>query len=301
VSVAEGFHLDVGDGHQVWFETQGSPEGKPAVFLHGGPGSGCNPYQHALFDPAIHYAVFVDQRGAGRSLPHGKRRANTTAHLIEDLERVRHHLQIERWLVVGGSWGATLALAYAMAHPFCVTGIVLRATFLGTATELEWAFEVALPAFHPDLHAQLKALAPDGLNALWQRILDPDPTIHAPAARAFSAAERAMSTLVTVPSEPNAPLPATAFMEAHYFLNNCFLAQDELMRRAPSLAGIPGIIVQARLDLLCPPITSSNLAAAWPDARLVMVEEAGHSLSHPAVFEAVRDGITELMSDQENP
>jgi proline iminopeptidase len=266
VRVAEGFHLDVGDGHQVWFETQGSPEGKPAVFLHGGPGSGCNPYQHALFDPAIHYAVFVDQRGAGRSLPHGKRHANTTAHLVEDLERVRHHLQIERWLVVGGSWGATLALAYAMAHPFCVTGIVLRATFLGTATELEWAFEVALPAFHPDLHAQLKALAPDGLSALWQRILDPDPAIHAPAARAFGAA-----------------------------------AQDELMRRAPSLAGIPGIIVQARLDLLCPPITSSNLVAEWPDARLVMVEEAGHSLSHPAVFEAVRDGITELMSDQENP
>ena len=145
-----GDYLNVGDGHQIWVQTIGPEDGIPAVFLHGGPGSGCNTSQHALFDPKRHRAIFIDQRGAGRSLPHGERRANTTAHLISDLEQVRRHLSIERWLVVGGSWGATLALAYAMAHPSCVTGLVLRATFLGTKAELEWAFEIGLGAFHPD-------------------------------------------------------------------------------------------------------------------------------------------------------
>lgn len=294
MSDAKGFHLDVGDGHQIWVETIGSPQGTPAVYLHGGPGSGCNPSQHILFDPDQHYAVFIDQRGAGRSRPHGMRQANTTAHLVEDIERVRQHFQIERWLVAGGSWGATLALAYAIAHPSRVTGVVLRATFLGTRAELDWAFETALPTFHPHLYDQIKALAPNGLTQLWHRILDPDPAVHAPAARAFGAAERAMSTLIPTAADPKAPLPATAFMEAHYFANDCFLAQGALLQGASKLAGIPGIVVQARLDLLCPPVTSSALTAAWPNAHLVMVEGAGHALHHPPIFDAVRAAITEL-------
>ncbi|MEP2028241.1 MAG: alpha/beta fold hydrolase [Paracoccaceae bacterium] len=289
-----GFHLEVGEGHAIWVESIGPTGGVPALFLHGGPGSGCNPSQRTLFDPARHRAVFVDQRGAGRSLPHGEHRANTTAHLIDDLECVRTHLGIERWLVVGGSWGATLALAYANAHPKRVSGMVLRATFLGTKAELEWAFDTALVSFQPELHARLMAQAPDGLTSLWRRILDPDPLVHAPAARAFANAERAMSELVPPEISPDAPLSTTAFMEAHYFLNDCFLAPDELLKRAPEIGHIPGIVVQARLDLLCPPRTASRLVAEWPRSRLVLVEAAGHSLGHSAVFEAVRAGIAEL-------
>ena len=289
-----GAYLDVGDGHRIWVQTVGPDDGIPAVFLHGGPGSGCNPSQHALFDPTRHRAVFVDQRGSGRSLPHGARHANTTADLVADLERVRLHLGIDRWLVVGGSWGATLALAYAIAHPDRVTGIVLRATFLGTVPELEWAFQTGLAAFHPDLFAALRAHTSEGLQSLWQKILDPDPQVHAPAARAFAQAERAMSELHPSAPKRDAPLSPTAFMEAHYFANDCFLPPDALLRGAPALGGIPGIIVQARLDLLCPPVTAHRLFAKWPGARLVMVEGAGHTLGHRPVFDAVRAAIAEL-------
>ena len=301
MNTQQGAYLDVGDGHQIWVEIQGPSDGVPAVFLHGGPGSGCNRSQHALFDPTQHFAIFVDQRGAGRSRPHGERHANTTPHLIDDLEFVRRHFSIERWLLVGGSWGATLALAYAMAHPSRVSGIVLRATFLGTQSELEWAFNAALPAFQPDLHAQLLPYMPDGLTSLWPLVLDPDPAVHTPAARAFGSAERAMSSLIPAQPNPNVPLAASAFMEAHYFQNDCFLTPDALMQGAASLGNIPGIVVQARLDLLCPPSTSSALVKAWPGARLEMVEGAGHTLGHPAVFEAVREGINELIGSVNRP
>ncbi len=266
----------------------------PAVFLHGGPGSGCNASQHKLFDPAHHFAVFVDQRGAGKSRPHGARHANTTAHLIADLELVRQHLGIDHWLLVGGSWGATLALAYAIAHPAHVTGLVLRATFLGTKSELEWAFDIGLARFYPDLHRALWQEAPDGLSSLWKRVLDPDKSVYMPAARAFGTAERAMSQLVPPTVKSEGPLGATPFMESHYFLNDCFLAPNELITGAPSLGDIPGIVVQARYDLLCPPATASALVAAWPGARLELVEAAGHSLNHAAVFTAVRAAILEL-------
>ncbi len=292
--MTDGAYIDVVDGHQIWVHTVDPDDGVPAVFLHGGPGSGCNPSHHGLFDPVLHRAVFVDQRGAGRSLPHGERRANSTEHLIRDLEQVRAHLGIERWLVVGGSWGATLALAYAIAHASRISGLVLRATFLGTRTELEWAFETGLNAFHPDLGAQLHAEAPDGLHSLWRRILDPDPAVHTSAARAFAQAERAMSQLHPPAHNPGAPLSATAFMEAHYFANDCFLTPDELMSGAPALAGIPGIVVQAGLDLLCPPVTATSLVATWPDAQLVRVEGQGHTLDHKPVFAAVRDAILTL-------
>ncbi|MEO9572955.1 MAG: alpha/beta fold hydrolase [Roseobacter sp.] len=289
-----GFHLEVSDGHKIWVETKGSPNGVPALFLHGGPGSGCNASQQALFDPEINYAIFVDQRGAGRSLPHAERHANTTKHLIDDLEAVRSHLCIDHWLVIGGSWGATLGLAYAISHPARVTGMILRATFLGTEAELKWAFCTALESFHPNLYSKLLHEMPDGLKSLWCRILDPDPKVYTTAARTFSVAERAMSELVAPSPKWDGPLAATAFMEAHYFLNDCFLKPDELLSGATGLAGIPGIVIHARYDLLCPPKTASSLVAAWPGSRLLLIEGAGHSLGHAAVFEAVRDSILEL-------
>lgn len=291
-----GFHLEVGDGHRLWVSDEGDPQGVPVVFLHGGPGSGCGPRARDLFDPARHRVIFIDQRGAGQSLPARGRHANTTAHLITDIETVRRHFGIESWMVVGGSWGATLALAYVQTHPGRVTALALRATFLGTEEELDWAFCRVLSAFRPDLHRALfGASGQASLPRLWRRILDPDPAIHSPAARAFYRAERALSDLTPQPALPDdAPLPATPFMEAHYFLNRCFLPENALLKGADRLAGIPGIMVQGRLDLLCPPSTSARLAACWPGSRVVMVEGAGHAMDNPAILAALRQAISDL-------
>jgi len=299
----EGFHLDVGDGHRIWVQPWGDPSATPVLFLHGGPGSGCNAGQRRLFDPARHRVIFVDQRGAGRSLPLRARHSNTTQDLLDDFERVREYLGIAQWLVVGGSWGATLALAYAQAHPARVLGLVLRAVFLGTRAEIDWAFGTALATFHPLLHeGLLDQLHPrervDPLPALWRRILDPDPGVHVPIALAWFHVERALSELVppatALPLPLDGPLPATPFMEAHYFLNDCFLLPGALIDGAKQLASLPGIIVQARYDLLCPPATAYRLAAHWPGAQMTVVEAAGHSISHPGVAEAVRGAVLTL-------
>jgi len=304
---AGGFHLDVGAGHRVWVETQGDAGGMPCVYLHGGPGSGCQPSQRALFDPDRSFAVFCDQRGAGRSTPPGGRHANKTDDLVADLEQVREALGIARWLVVGGSWGATLGLAYAEAHPERVIGLVLRAVFLGTRAELDRAFGAGMRQFHPQLHADFLALlAPeerdDPLPAYWRRILSDDESVSRPAALAWHDAERVLSELrpaalrMSSPDDWPAgrPLPRTPFMEAHYFSHECFLAPGALLNGADRLAGVPGIIVQGRYDLLCPPDTSEALVRRWPEARVVMVEAAGHALSEPGVAEAVKSAIAEF-------
>src|SRR3954470_9256908 len=248
--------LPVGDGHEIYVEAVGRADGIPAVYLHGGPGSGCQPDHRRLFDPERFYAVLFDQRGAGRSRPKDGREANTLPHLIADMEIMRSRLGIPRWMVVGGSWGATLALAYAQAHPARVSGIVLRATFLGTREELEGAFLDALPRFYPDLSADFRAVLPpqereQPLDAYWRRILDPDPGVHGPAARAWHDTERILSehapgraSLNPKPLNPTRPLPATPFMEAHYFQNDCFMRPGQLLAEAGKLNGIPGIIVQ---------------------------------------------------------
>ena len=302
--VVQEFHLDVGDGHAIRVETWGRAGGIPVLFLHGGPGSGCNPGQRVLFDPDLHLAIFVDQRGAGRSLPHRARHANTTDHLVADLERVRSHLGIAAWFVTGGSWGATLALAYAQAHPGRVRGMVLRAVFLGTRAELDAAFGPRLRCFHPALHQALIDATPDALRddplaAIWTRILDPDPAVHRPAAFLWSDIERAMSELrpahvAVQPVTDDRPLPSTPFMEAHYFLNDSFMAAGQLLSGVDRLADIPAVLVQGRYDLLCPPETTAALAARWPAARIEMVEGAGHAMSDPGVAAAMAGAIRDL-------
>jgi proline iminopeptidase len=300
--------LPVGDGHEIYVETVGRADGIAAVYLHGGPGSGCQPDHRRLFDPERFNAVLFDQRGAGRSRPKGGREANTLPHLIADMERIRSHLGIARWMLVGGSWGATLALAYAQAYPARVSGIVLRAAFLGTRAELDHAFLQNLPRFHPGLNEDFLSLLPQDergrpLDAYWRRILDPDAAVHGPAARAWHDTERILSEyapsrtrldLASLNSER--PLPATPFMEAHYFANDCFMTPDQLMTEAGKLHGIAGIIVQGRYDLLCPPSTSHALAAAWPDAEVRFVEGAGHSLYDPGVRDAVMKAIADMAS-----
>jgi proline iminopeptidase len=300
--------LAVGDGHEIYVETVGRAGGIPAVYLHGGPGSGCQPDHRRLYDPERFHAVLFDQRGAGRSRPKGSREHNTLSHLISDMEIIREKFAIPRWMVVGGSWGATLALAYAQAHPDRVTGIVLRATFLGTRAELEGAFLDALPRFYPDLSDDFLKVLPrkeraNPLDAYWGRILDSDPAVHGPAARAWHDTERVLSEhapghLRLDPNSLNSTrtLPATPFMEAHYFQNECFMRPGQLMADAKKLDRIPGMIVQGRYDLLCPPATSHTLNAAWPDSEIRTVEGAGHSLYDPGVRDAVMKAIADLAS-----
>jgi proline iminopeptidase len=300
--------LAVGDGHELYVESVGRADGIPAVYLHGGPGSGCQPDHRRLFDPDRFCAVLFDQRGCGRSRPKGSREHNTTQRLIADMEMIREKFDFARWMVVGGSWGATLALAYAEAHPERVCGIVLRATFLGTRAEVETAFTARLSQFYPALHEDFLSVLPAGergepIAAYWRRILDADPAAHCPAARAWHDTERVLSehkparTRIDLASlNSSRPLPATPFMEAHYFVNDCFMTEDQLLRDTDKLAGIPGIIIQGRYDLLCPPETSQALAKLWPDSEIRIVEEAGHSLYDPGVRDAVMRAIADIAS-----
>lgn len=300
--------LDVGDGHELYLESVGRADGIPAIYLHGGPGSGCQPDHRRLFDPERMHAVLFDQRGCGRSRPKGSREHNTTAHLIVDMEKIREKFGFDRWMVVGGSWGATLALAYAQAHPERVSGIALRATFLGTRAEVEIAFTSRLAQFYPALHEDFLSVLPPTerarpVEAYYRRILDADPAVHGPASRAWHDTERALSehkpakTRIDVASlNVWRTLPATPFMEAHYFVNNSFMSEDQLLRNAGRLEGIPGVIVQGRYDLLCPPETSQRLAKIWPSSEIRIVEEAGHSLYDAGVRDAVMKSIADLAS-----
>lgn len=300
--------LDVGDGHELYVESVGRTDGIPAIYLHGGPGSGCQLDHRRLFDPERMHAVLFDQRGCGRSRPKGSREHNTTAHLIADMEKIREKFGFDRWIVVGGSWGATLALAYAQAHPERVSGIALRATFLGTREEVVTAFTSRLALFYPALHEDfLSVLSPEEraqpVDAYYRRILDADPAVHGPASRAWHDTERALSehkaakTRIELASlNVWRTLPATPFMEAHYFVNNSFMSEDQLLRNAGRLEGISGIIVQGRYDLLCPPETSARLAKVWPGSEIRIVEEAGHSLYDAGVRDAVMKSIADLAS-----
>ena len=300
--------LAVGDGHGIYVESVGCAEGIPAVYLHGGPGSGCQVDHRRLFDPERFHAVLFDQRGAGKSRPKGGREHNTLTHLIADMEMIREKFGFARWMVVGGSWGATLALAYSQAHPDRVSGLVLRATFLGTRKEIEDAFCDALPRFNPALYEDFLDVLPEDerrapLDNYWRRILDADPARHARAARAWHDTERILSehtpsrTRLERPSiNTSGALPMTPFMEAHYFANDCFMRPDQLLEDTGKLAGIPGIIVQGRYDLLCPPATSHALAARWKDSEMRMVEGAGHTLYDPGVRDAVMRAIADMAS-----
>jgi proline iminopeptidase len=292
----------VGDGHWIYVEEVGLKGGRPCVFLHGGPGSGSQHGHRALFDPGRDHAFLIDQRGAGRSHPYLSRVANTTQHLVADIEMIREHFGIAKWLVVGGSWGSTLGLAYAQAHPERVTGIVLRAIFLGTDAEVQWAFVDGPQKLRPAQFAAFRDWLPeheraDPLAAYIRRLNDADPTIHAPAAHMWNAFERVLSEVrladATLPAEfsNEARLPPTAIFEAHYIRNHFFLGPNQLLADAHRLQGIPGRLIQGRHDILCPPENAQALAKAWADAKLEILEDAGHAMSEPGVMHAMRKAI----------
>lgn len=297
--------LDVGDGHWIYVEQVGNPQGIPALFLHGGPGSGSQHSHRNLFDPERYHAILFDQRGAGRSHPYLSTHANTTPHLVADIERIRQHLGIDRWLVVGGSWGSTLALAYAEAHPSRVAGLVLRAVFLGTPHEVEWAFSTCPQQIRPDLYDAFVRFLPndertDPVRAYLTRLTDPDPAVHKPAAHVWNAYERALSELnpahASLPEsfDEAARLPPTPIMEAHYIKSNFFLEPGALLAGAEKLRGIPGVIVQGRYDLLCPPQSAHELVKRWPDCRLEIMPAAGHAMTEHGIFNAMRMAVDEL-------
>lgn len=297
--------LDVGDGHWLYVEEVGTRGGVPAVFLHGGPGSGSQHAHRTLFDMDRHHAVLFDQRGAGRSHPYLSRDANTTAHLVDDLEKIRAHFAFEKWLVVGGSWGSTLALAYAQAHPERVLGLVLRAVFLGTKEEVAWAFVDGPKRFRPDLWDAFVSFLPEDerarpVSSYVERLLAAARETYAPAAHVWGAYERVLSEIepqqVALPTSfpCDARVPPTAIMEAHYINNDFFLAPGQLLDNCSRLAGIPGVIVQGRYDLLCPPTAAYQVAQRWRDCRLQLVETAGHSWSDTGVADAMRAAIRKL-------
>jgi proline iminopeptidase len=284
--------LEVDSIHTLYWEACGRTGGMPVVFLHGGPGGGCLPHHRRYFDPAYWRIVLVDQRGAGRSTPVAELAGNTTQALVADLERLRTHLRIEKWLVFGGSWGSTLALAYAQAHVERCLGLVLRGIFLARPAEIDWfmhgmrnVFPEAWRAFSGFLPEHERA---DLLGSYYRRLTDPDPAVHLPAAHAWDRYEGACSTLL--PGHDPAPkfdgdaaALAIARIEAHYFVHGAFLADTPLLAGMDRIRHLPCTIVQGRYDVVCPPVTADALARAWPEAEYVIVPDAGHSVREPGI------------------
>jgi proline iminopeptidase len=290
--------LDVGDGQRIHWELVGHPHGKPAVFLHGGPGGGLVPDHRRVFDPAAYNVLLFDQRGCGLSTPNaGEHSAdlstNTTGHLVADIERLREMLGVERWLVFGGSWGSTLGLAYAEAHSARVSELILRGIFTVRAQELAWAYEGGSAHLFPDRWEAFLAPIPEAerddlIGAYHRRLFGADPEVRAAAAVAWSIWEAALFHLIPR-QEPidlfSRPEIALAFarIESHYFVNRGFMTEGQLLRDAGRLVDIPGVIVQGRYDMCTPPITAWELHRAWPGAEFIMVPDAGHSAAEPGI------------------
>lgn len=288
--------LQVDTTHRIYFEECGNSAGPAVIFLHGGPGSGCNPTQRRFFDPAHYRIILMDQRGCGRSTPEGETRNNTTADLIADIEQLRAHLNIERWHVFGGSWGSTLALAYACSHPAPVISLVLRGIFLSRPFELNW-FLGQIALFFPEQWQTLCDYLPESnrnnpLQAFQQLVFSDDTEIAIPAAIHWNAYESSIMSLVNQPGKNttiNGKVElARARVQIHYILNHCFIGDRDLLQEAKEkLAHIPTTIVQGRYDMVCPPQTAWQLSLAMSHAMFVMVPDAGHSAMEPGTCNAL--------------
>ena len=287
--------LAVDDIHTIYWEECGNPDGIPVLFLHGGPGAGLSPQHRRFFDPQRYRVILFDQRGAGKSTPLGEWRNNTTQLLIEDIEVLRAQFGIAQWLVFGGSWGSTLALAYGQAHPEACLGFVLRGIFLCTQAEIDWFIE-GVRWFYPELYAEFAAPIPleergDLLAAYVKRILSSDPAVYWPAARAWSRFEGRRVYLMPQPEDaPNDALDlGVGRLESHYMANLGFFEEDQLIRNMGRIAHLPAVIVQGRYDAICPPLSAYRLQQAWPGAQLEMIPDAGHgALEHGIASALVR-------------
>ncbi len=296
-------YLVAGDGQRVYWEQSGNPDGRPVVFLHGGPGAGTSPWHRRFFDPERYRIVLLDQRGCGRSTPHmsdpdADLRFNTTWHLVADLELLRRNLGIEKWQVFGGSWGSALALAYAETHPGVVTELVLRGIFTLRRHELEWFYEGGAAALFPDLWESYLAPIPvlersRLIEAYARRLADPDPAVHVPAAVAWTTWEASTLTLLPDPdlvASMAAQDAAVAFarIENHYFLSGGWFREGQLLEDAAAIRHIPTVIVQGRYDVCTPMMTAWELHRALPDAEFVVVPDASHAASEPGIARALR-------------
>ncbi len=287
--------LDVGDGHSIYYERVGTPGAKPAVFLHGGPGAGCSADHRRLFDPSRYDLLLFDQRGCGRSTPHAELRANTTWHLVDDIERLRALVGVEKWLVFGGSWGSTLGLAYAETHPGHVSALILRGIFMATHAEARWYYQFGASQMFPDKWERFLAPIPeaerdDMVAAYNRRLTGDDPVAQLEAAKAWSLWEGETITLLPSPDLSSAHgedhfAIAFARIENHYFHHDCWLEPQKLLKNATWLEGIPGTIVHGRYDMPCPARHAWDLHKAWPEADFHLIEGAGHAYNEPGILD----------------
>lgn len=288
-------YLKVSDIHTIHYEECGTPDGLPALFVHGGPGGGIETIYRRYFDPEKYRLILVDQRGSGKSTPHAELRENTTQDLIADMERVREHTGVDRWLVFGGSWGSTLGLAYAQAHPERITGLILRGIFLCRDEEIHWFYQDGASRIFPDYWERFLTPIPPGergdlLHAYYQRLTSDDPAVRLEAARAWSIWEGSTSKLFFDESlaerfgRDEFSL-AFARIECHYFVNHAFLEENQLLRDIDRIRHIPGVIVQGRYDVVCPMTSAWDLHRAWPEAELHVIPDAGHSTTEPGIID----------------
>ena len=299
--------VEVGEGHRLYVEQCGNPDGRPVIVLHGGPGGGCSPMMRRFFDPKHWRVILFDQRGCGRSRPHSSIKDNTTWHLVRDIEHLRALFGIERWAVFGGSWGATLSLIYAITHPDRVTDLILRGVFLMEQRELDWFYGGGAGQFWPDQWRRFTAPIPeaeqDDLIAAYGRRLF-DAPIHEQVrfARAWAGWENALASVRSqgLAGEPNGEYArAFARLENHYFRHSGWLEHDGWIRaNLDRIAGIPGVIVQGRYDMICPPLSAGLLAEGWPDATLHMVPFAGHALSEPGISDQLVRSLDRLVQSR---
>lgn len=291
------FQLKVSALHTLWIEESGNPHGIPVVFLHGGPGAACEPFQRRFYDPKTFRIILFDQRGCGRSTPHAELAENTTENLIADIETIREYLKIEKWLVFGGSWGSTLALAYAEAHTQCVTGLILRGIFLCRQRDIQWFYQEGASYIYPELWQDyLNVIAEDEcddlVSAYYKRLISDDKQQQLEAARAWSIWEGSTSNLITRPSvlghfaDDHIAL-SLARIECHYFVNNSFLRDNQLLEEAHKLQDIPGVIVHGRYDVVCPVEQAYALQQAWPTAEYIVNPRSGHSATEDENVDAL--------------
>ncbi len=299
--------LDVGDGHRLYLEESGAPAGLPVVFLHGGPGAGCSPIHRRFFNPEKYRIILFDQRGAGKSRPHASLEANTTQHLIADLEKIRETLNIDRWVIFGGSWGATLGLAYAETCPERVLGLILRGVFLCRDEDINWFYQQGANRLFPDYWQDFVAPIPerergDLIHAYHRLLTGEDEVTRMRAAEAWALWEIRTATLETDEADASPfsnPFGALSLarLECHYFIHHGFLEPEQLLKNANRLKDIPGVIVHGRYDSICPVEQAWLLHKAWPRAELKIIPEAGHALTEPGIAAALV-AATDKMAEQ---
>ncbi len=294
--------LSLDGNHVMYWEQSGNPDGIPVVFLHGGPGAGANGAHRRFFNPEFYRIVIFDQRGAGRSKPFSELADNTMDHLVNDIETLRRHLGIEKWLIFGGSWGSTLGLTYGIRHPGRCSGFILRGIFLGANDELDW-FLHGIRTVFPEAWRDFSGFLPeverdDIVEGYLDRLTDPDPEVHLPAAAAWNRYEASCSVLMTDCDEGKSGGGpgglALARIEAHFFKNAMFLDDDYILKNIDAIRDIPAVIIQGRYDMICPIITADELAAKWPEANYTIVPGAGHSAMEPGIRKALIKATEEL-------